>query len=370
MPPSSDPSHTTEPYNELPAAPPATGNATAPALATAISTLASSLGNPAKPLQKKSSGSQIGSSSAVMSISGSSGSHKATTTVTVSHEHKAHDSRPVSSGSTSQSVRVSNMGPPLPIQSVPSSSVPATLLRTSSAGSMSLPATSGAVRKLFVTPTANPPVKHPQVTRSLSLSAPKSTQSRSSTKAPSTNPSQDTTTVRTSSSETLGKASSAPTINHPVPTTSSNAKQMSYSRIIASQESTRGQHSEVIEQPVQQIMKTPTIFQDPATQLTKPKKISTYSDAVGKKHQVVSGGVGGTSVSVSSDAVRMGGLGQTGGSYPPASAPGVPSPLQLQPTSKLNLAPGSRPVGPGSAGESADKVRNSSVYTGVSNAEL
>ena len=370
MPPSSDPSHTTEPYNELPAAPPATGNATAPALATAISTLASSLGNPAKPLQKKSSGSQIGSSSAVMSISGSSGSHKATTTVTVSHEHKAHNSRPVSSGSTSQSVRVSNMGPPLPIQSVPSSSVPATLLRTSSAGSMSLPATSGAVRKLFVTPTANPPVKHPQVTRSLSLSAPKSTQSRSSTKAPSTNPSQDTTTVRTSISETLGKASSAPTINHPVPTTSSSAKQMSYSRIIASQESTRSQHSEVIEQPVQQIMKTPTIFQDPATQLTKPKKISTYSDAVGKKHQVVSGGVGGTSVSVSSDAVRMGGLGQTGGSYPPTSAPGVPPPLQLQPTSKLNLAPGSRPVGPGSAGESADKVRNSSVYTGVSNTEL
>eukprot|EP00731_Ephydatia_muelleri_P037519 Em0494g4a len=45
----------------------------------------------------------------------------------------------------------------------------------------------------------------------------------------------------------------------------------------------------VIEQPLQQIMKTPSLFQEPAAQLAKPKKKSTYSDAVGKKPQTDAG---------------------------------------------------------------------------------
>ena len=52
-----------------------------------------------------------------------------------------------------------------------------------------------------------------------------------------------------------------------------------YSSVLGSQEC----QPSVIEQPLQQIMKTPTILQEPATQLTKLKKKSTYSDAVGKK---------------------------------------------------------------------------------------
>jgi len=98
-----------------------------------------------------------------------------------------------------------------------------------------------------------------------------------------------------------------------------------YSSVIGSQET---QPMSVIEQPLQQIMKTPTIFQEPATQLTKPKKKSTYSDAVGKRLP--------TSETGSFSAANK--VGVVGNQPVGLSLPPPPS----QP--KLNLAPGSRPT--------------------------
>ena len=111
-------------------------------------------------------------------------------------------------------------------------------------------------------------------------------------------------------------------------TTSGN---MSYSKAISSVSTVEvHQHdSAVIEQPLQQIMKTPTILQEPASQIAKLKKKSTYSDAVGKKFASAA-----ESVSVKA--------------APPVQA----APAAYQP-SKLSLAPGARPQ----AGESRDKVR-------------
>ena len=100
---------------------------------------------------------------------------------------------------------------------------------------------------------------------------------------------------------------------------------LQYSSVIGSQET---QPMSVIEQPLQQIMKTPTIFQEPATQLTKPKKKSSYSDAVGKR-------LPSTEMGTLTAGSKVGGVGNQpmGISLPP--------PLS-QP--KLNLAPGSRPT--------------------------
>lgn len=143
-----------------------------------------------------------------------------------------------------------------------------------------------------------------------------------------------------------------------------------------------GGGGEVIEQPLQQIMKTPTIFQDPATQLAKAKKKSTYSDAVGKKSGGGGGGsvggggsssgappnVGGGGVAISGPSPALSGIpsvasssgvavgtgsGASGVSGPaglqaPPSAQQIPS-AQPHPSKIINLAPGSRPVG--------DKVR-------------
>eukprot|EP00731_Ephydatia_muelleri_P037731 Em0548g3a len=85
----------------------------------------------------------------------------------------------------------------------------------------------------------------------------------------------------------------------------------------------------VIEQPLQQIMKTPSLFQEPAAQLAKPKKKSTYSDAVGKKPQTDAGAWAGV------------GAGQFGGSgvvlLDGAAVQGSQT--------KINLAPGAKPVG-------------------------
>ena len=153
------------------------------------------------------------------------------------------------------------------------------------------------------------------------------------------------------------------------------AMSMSYSRVInaapvtaigqdtsSAQPHPLGGGVEVIEQPLQQIMKTPTIFQDPATQLTKAKKKSTYSDAVGKKSGG-SGNVGGVGVAisgpasslvaippmVSSSVVTSGGSGSsTGGGVlvlqaPPSSQ--TISTAQQNPSKIINRAPGSRPLG-------------------------
>ena len=90
---------------------------------------------------------------------------------------------------------------------------------------------------------------------------------------------------------------------------------------------------DVIEQPLQQIMKTPMLFQESAAQLTKPKKKSTYSDAVGKKNE--SSHVQGSKVN------QVGAI----GTHP--CGPQPPPPQQH----KLNLAPGTRPVGPSNVGD-------------------
>lgn len=71
----------------------------------------------------------------------------------------------------------------------------------------------------------------------------------------------------------------------------------------------------------EQIMKTPSLFQEATSQITQPKK---YSDAVGKKMEQQSGG------GKSSYSLVM------GGAPPPASGGSGQT--------KLNLAPGTRPV--------------------------
>lgn len=116
-----------------------------------------------------------------------------------------------------------------------------------------------------------------------------------------------------------GEGSKPPGVKSVCPTSSQ------YSSVIGSQET---QPMSVIEQPLQQIMKTPTIFQEPATQLTKPKKKSTYSDAVGKRLS--------TSEMGSFSAANK--VGVVGNQPVGMSLPPPPS----QP--KLNLAPGSRPT--------------------------
>ena len=168
----------------------------------------------------------------------------------------------------------------------------------------------------------------------------------------------------------------------------SAAVSMSYSRVInaaptmptaavqegaqQSQTQTQSQQQllgggEVIEQPLQQIMKTPMIFQDPAAQIAKAKKKSTYSDAVGKKSGSSGvGSVGGANVAISGAPSAMVGM----ATVVPSSAVAASSSgggvaggvLQTAPVSsqqiltsaqqhqhKINLAPGSRPT--------AEKVR-------------
>lgn len=149
------------------------------------------------------------------------------------------------------------------------------------------------------------------------------------------------------------------------------AASSSYSRVIGSHltnqvaAASSSSSSGLIEQPLQQIMKTPTIFQEPATQLTKPKK---YSDAVGKKVQE---GVlphstskplapGNNLVITASPSCSVGGgpvLVQPTLSLPPSLPAAILLPASLSsslPPSlpppphpvahSLNLAPGSRPT--------------------------
>ena len=104
---------------------------------------------------------------------------------------------------------------------------------------------------------------------------------------------------------------------------------LTYSSVIGSQDAQPALGA--IEQPLQQIMKTPTILQEPATQLTKPKKKSTYSDAVGKK----------LSLSDPSPS-KLGPFGMGGGAAVGQPFAPPPQPPVQQP--KLNLAPGSRPL--------------------------
>ena len=96
--------------------------------------------------------------------------------------------------------------------------------------------------------------------------------------------------------------------------------------------------ADVIEQPMHQIMNTPMLFQD---QITRTKKKSTYSDAVGKKNDASSG--------QSSKAVSM-------SAHSNIAPIGPLPPLQQQQQQpKLNLAPGTRPL---VSGNTVDKVKN------------
>ena len=153
-----------------------------------------------------------------------------------------------------------------------------------------------------------------------------------------------------------------------IPPSAAPATNLSYSRVIGSHLGTLPQPppppSSMIEQPLQQIMRTPTIFQEPAMQITKPKK---YSDAVGKKISEAAGYslpkvpvtassvmTAPTSLAPSSSASLPHPASSLPPSFPPPSLPlsltsSLPSlPLiPLLPSSmapKLNLAPGTRPV--------------------------
>ena len=127
---------------------------------------------------------------------------------------------------------------------------------------------------------------------------------------------------------------------------------------------------EVIEQPLQQIMKTPMIFQDPAAQIAKAKKKSTYSDAVGKKSG--SSGVSsvGANVAISGAPSAMVGMATVvpSSAIAASSSGAAAGVLQTVPVSsqqistsaqqhqhKINLAPGSRPT--------AEKVHASDLQT-------
>ncbi len=346
VPPSSDPNPTLYPYDELPGAPPATGNATALAYTSVSSpiTVTANFGNPARSLQKKSSSSQIVPSSGVTSVAGSNKSKASTTVVTASHEKALIDIKPTSVMNIVPTSRASIIGTTMSAQGLPSGPAPI-LVRSSSAGSTVQPATSGAVRKLFVTSTQ--PVKLPPAPRAPFSNSSKTILSRSNSKPILTQDTSTSTAVKSSSTEPILKPTNMFPQQVPMSTAS---KTMSYSRIIAPQESIRGQLNEVIEQPVQQIMKSPTFFQEGTTQISKPKKISTYSDAVGKKYQsAMASGV--SSNTFGNENARMG---STGNVYPPSSiAGGVPS-TQSQST-KINLAPGTRPVGSGTVSDN-DKV--------------
>lgn len=335
VPPSSDPNPTLYPYDELPGAPPATGNATAHAYTSVSSpiTVTASISNPARSLQKKSSSSQI-VPSGVTPVAGSNKSKANTTVIMASHEKAVIDTKPTFVTNVVPTSRASVIGTTMSAQGLPSGPAPV-LARSSSAGSTVQPATSGAVRKLFVTSTQ--PVKPPPASRAPFSNSSKTILSRSNSKPIIT---QDTSTVVKSSSTESNCKPTNNTYPQQVPV-STASKTMSYSRIIAPQESIRGQPNEVIEQPVQQIMKSPTFFQEAATQISKPKKISTYSDAVGKKYQsAMASGV--SCNNFGNENARM--MGSTGSVYPPSSSVGGVSPAQTQST-KMNLAPGTRPVG-------------------------
>ena len=149
-----------------------------------------------------------------------------------------------------------------------------------------------------------------------------------------------------------------------IPPSAAPATNLSYSRVIGSHLGTLPQPPppSVIEQPLQQIMRTPTIFQEPAMQITKPKK---YSDAVGKKISEAAG-YSLPKVPITASSVTTAPLAPCSStslphptsslppSFPPPSLPlslasSLPSLslIPLLPSSmapKLNLAPGTRPV--------------------------
>ena len=404
---------TLDPYNELPAAPPATGGTTAPGCISVVSTTTATpaVAIPTKPLHKKGSSSHLDSIPALMSVTGASATIRTNTDVTSSYgppdqklqHHLLPDPKPASvvAVTAAHSNRVIGSIPLPSVATGSTGTLPTVLVRTSSSGSTSQSV--GAVRKLFVSPVGPQTTKHTTVhaqsTKATTSTAqsgytravPSQVSSRLPTSAPSHTMAKPASVVTTphmqdsyhgsgpksqSTVEPIGKVVmqnlKGATSVQPPTTSGADNKQMSYSRVIASQDTSRvqppqlslvtsQQHGDIIEQPVQQIMKTPTIFQEPAAQLTKPKKISTYSDAVGKKPVATSSGISNTSMAIAYSSsgngevtFRMGhlvGSGQASMVYSASSVPIPPPSPQLQ-SPKLNLAPGSRPV----SGDGEDKV--------------
>lgn len=226
-------------------------------------------------------------------------------------------------------------------------------------------------------PSAYPPLVNPSTTVSTSHNPITSKPSTSQAVKQSIYPAKSSISSSSSSSSSGGNtkqhtqpnagfrgkgADATPFLGQNVPPSTSTAKekhvqamakmpsqQTMYSSVTSTGGAVAPQESvgEVIEQPMQQIMKTPMIFHESATQLTKPKKKSTYSDAVGKKNEVVA--------PVGNQGGQLGGIGTHSQPPPPSSAvPTGPQPPLNQ--HKLNLAPGTRPVG---MPNNTEKVRRS-----------
>lgn len=205
--------------------------------------------------------------------------------------------------------------------------------------------TSGAVRQLFTTSTshtASSSLSNPVVTASLPprptplphrpvssiLAAGAAKPSMDQQRHPPPPPPPQPTATRTNApsvkptsslpSEVTSTASS--TKSHPV------SKQLSVPATSTS--STSG--GETSQNVFEQILKTPSIFQEAASQIAQPKK---YSDAVGKKPPPSS-----EPPISSSQPLKPAPIG-------PAAGPAVPPPVGSgHPKSSLNLAPGSRPL--------------------------
>lgn len=410
----------------------------------------SSSGKPPASLTQSLGGFNVRVSAQSLSTSsgeGKSHHHQGSATLLAdSHHH-------ISSGSGVEP-SVHSVAPPISTRVSTSGSISVNVKPSSLSQHQQLPASSGAVRRLF---TSGPPSHQPPAQLiSMPAAAP------SSSSATMVNPARSTASTATSSvavslvrtvsghsiptgkvsitqapgsgrtvhaaasqasklstrphevSGSTGKQSTAHTVviggseKHPPPlmpssssshavksqvaiggaSTAAAAVSMSYSRVInaapmptaavqegSQQSQTQPQSQqqqqqllggEVIEQPLQQIMKTPTIFQDPATQIAKAKKKSTYSDAVGKKsgssscvssvgaNVAISGAPSATmvgmatvvpssAIAASSSGISAAGVLQTA----PVSSQQILSSAQ-QHQHKINLAPGSRPI--------ADKV--------------
>ncbi len=153
------------------------------------------------------------------------------------------------------------------------------------------------------------------------------------------------------SSVTMSKEKLPPS-QPPPPPSKPSATKMHYSNVISSGTAATGPEAQsappppvmgsmasvpadVIEQPMLQIMNTPMLFQD---QITRTKKKSTYSDAVGKKNDASSNNQSGKMPSL---------LMHSGHAVGPL--PTMQQSQQQQP--KLNLAPGSRPMASAAPGD-------------------
>ena len=185
------------------------------------------------------------------------------------------------------------------------------------------PSRSGAVRQLFTSSYITTSVSGTRMStnvstkpiNSLSKSSDAIVKSTSAPRISTSNNSKPVVTV-SQSTEKLNKSTSS---SHSyVKASSSTTSAVLGSTLSTSNVNIAESSSDQTQNIIDQIMKTPSIFQEAASQITQPKK---YSDAVGKKQVSDTNGHPRTS---SYSSV-----------LPPTNSGG----------SKINLAPGSRPVG-------------------------